>query len=204
MIAISNMRGLSVIAVLMLLLIPGCTTPPSAEEEVTEEEFTVPERLNLVADTAGREIDRGDKMNLLEDAAGKNTLILWVSTGCSGCHDWTEMISGEMRNGNISNDTRIVTIHRYPSFESRDEVIETYASENSSTESLWPVLLTYDGQPAIDVDKGEETEYDFAKAFENPVTPSFTILDGDGNTIWKNKEYWADNSVLEDALRNLE
>ena len=198
------MRGLSVIAVLMLLLIPGCTTPPSAEEEVTEEEFTVPERLNLVADTAGREIDRGDKMNLLEDAAGKNTLILWVSTGCSGCHDWTEMISGEMRNGNISNDTRIVTIHRYPSFESRDEVIETYASENSSTDSLWPVLLTYDGQPAIDVDKGEETEYDFAKAFENPVTPSFTILDGDGNTIWKNKEYWADNSVLEDALRNLE
>jgi hypothetical protein len=204
MIGISDMRGLSVIAVLMLLLIPGCTTPPSAEEEVTEEEFTVPERLNLVADTAGREIDRGDKMNLLEDAAGKNTLILWVSTGCSGCHDWTEMISGEMRNGNISNDTRIVTIHRYPSFESRDEVIETYASENSSTESLWPVLLTYDGQPAIDVDKGEETEYDFAKAFENPVTPSFTILDGDGNTIWKNKEYWADNSVLEDALRNLE
>ena len=84
MIAFSNMRGLSVIAVLMLLLIPGCTTPPSAEEEVTEEEFTVPERLNLVADTAGREIDRGDKMNLLEDAAGKNTLILWVSTGCSG------------------------------------------------------------------------------------------------------------------------
>jgi len=199
-----NMKGFSVIAVLILLLVPGCTTPPSAEEEVTEEEFTVPERLNLIADTAGREIDRGGTMNLLEDAAGKNTLILWVSTGCSGCHDWTEMISGEMRNGNISNDTRIVTIHRYPSFESRDEVIETYASENSSTESLWPVLLTYDGQPAIDVDKGEETEYDFAKAFETPPTPSFTILDGDGNTIWKNKEYWADNSVLEDALRNLE
>ena len=135
---------------------------------------------------------------------GENTLILWVSTGCSGCHDWTEMIADEMRNGNISNDTRIVTIHRYPSFESRDEVIETYASENSSTESLWPVLLTYDGQPAIDVDKGEETEYDFAKAFETPATPSFTILDGDGNTIWKNKEYWADESVLEEALINLE
>lgn len=198
------MRGVSVVAILVLLLIPGCTTPPSAEKEVTEEEFTVPERLNLVADTAGREIDRGDTMNILGDASGENTLILWVSTGCSGCHDWTEMIADEMRNGNISNDTRIVTIHRYPSFESRDEVIETYASENSSTESLWPVLLTYDGQPAIDVDKGEETEYDFAKAFETPATPSFTILDGDGNTIWKNKEYWADESVLEEALINLE
>ena len=81
-----------------------------------------------------------------------------------------------------------------------DEVIETYAAENSSTESLWPVLLTYDGQPAIDVDKGKETEYDFAKAFETPATPSFTILDGNGKTIWKNKEYWADKSVLEEAL----
>ena len=46
------------------------------------------------------------------------------------------------------------------------------------------------------MDKGKETEYDFAKAFETPATPSFTILDGNGKTIWKNKEYWADKSVL--------
>ena len=45
------------------------------------------ERLNLVADTAGRDIDRGSTLDILDDAAGQNTLILWVSTGCSGCHD---------------------------------------------------------------------------------------------------------------------
>ena len=47
-------------------------------------------------------------MDILADADGQSTLILWVSTGCSGCHDWTEMISEEMKNGNISNDTRIL------------------------------------------------------------------------------------------------
>ena len=88
--------------------------PPVVEEVATEDEFT-PGKLNLIADTAGRDIDRGSTMDILDDAAGQNTLILWVSTGCSGCHDWTEMIADEMRSGNISNDTRIVTVHRYPS-----------------------------------------------------------------------------------------
>lgn len=198
------MKPIGVCTVFALLMVAGCTTPPVVEEETTEEGFTPPERLNLVADTAGRDIDRGNTMNILDDAAGQSTLIFWVSTGCSGCHDWTEMIADEMRSGNISSETRIVTVHRYPSFESRSEVIETYATENTSTESLWPVLLTYDGQPAIDVDIGEETDYDFAKAFETPATPSFTILDGNGKTIWKNKEYWSDKSVLSEALENLE
>ena len=195
--------NLAHISVALILLLPGCTTPVEVEEPVSENEFQPPERLNLVADTAGREIDRGETMDVLGDADGQNTMILWVSTGCSGCHDWTEMISDEMRSGNISNDTRIITIHRYPSFESREEMINTYASNESSTNSLWPVLLTYDGQPAIDVEKGKETDYDFAKAFETPATPSFTILDGTGKTIWKNKEYWADSTVLEEALSYL-
>ena len=183
-----------------MMVLPGCTTPPQVEETEQEDELQIPERLNIVADTAGRDIDRIERMDVLMDADGENTLILWVSTGCSGCHDWTEMIANEMRNGNISNETRIITIHRYPSFESRQEVIDVYATNNSSTESLWPVLLPVKDQPAIDVDKNQETEYDYSTAFETPATPSFTILDGEGNTIWKNKEYWADSSVLSEAL----
>ena len=182
------------------MVLPGCTTPPQVEEIEQEDELQIPERLNIVADTAGRDVDSINRMDVLLDADGENTLILWVSTGCSGCHDWTEMIANEMRSGNISNETRIITIHRYPSFESRQEVIEVYASNDSSTDSLWPVLLPVKDQPAIDVDKNQETEYDYATAFENPPTPSFTVLDGEGNTIWKNKEYWADSSVLSDAL----
>ena len=61
-------------------------------------------------------------------------------------------------------------------------------------------LLPVKDQPAIDVDKNQETEYDYSTAFETPATPSFTILDGEGKTIWKNKEYWADSSVLSEAL----
>tara|TARA_B100000459_G_C8591021_1_gene207741 strand:+ start:344 stop:943 length:600 start_codon:yes stop_codon:yes gene_type:complete len=198
------LRNTSWLVLVLILILPGCTTPATIDAAEAENEMDIPERLNLIADTANREIDRVETMDVLLDANGKNTMILWVSTGCSGCHDWTEMIADEMRNGNISNDTRIITVHRYPSFESRDEVIEVYASSNSSTESLWPVLIPNEGQPAIDVDKNQETEYDYSKAFETPATPSLTILDGEGNTIWKNKTYWYNSSVLSEALEILD
>ena len=188
------------ITLTLLVLIPGCTSPNTVVEENPTSEIQLPEHLNLVADTAGRDIDRGEQLDILQDANGENTLILWVSTGCTGCHDWTEMIAEEMRSGNLSNDTRIITVHRYPSFEDRDEVIDVYASPNSSTESLWPVLIPNDGQSAIDVDKNKLTEYDYAEAFSNPATPSLYVLNGNGKTIWKNKDYWANDTILSEAL----
>ncbi len=189
-----------------MLATSGCVAPKkdlTDLKEDKEEQINLPSKLNLIASTPDRDIDRSQEFDILADANGSNTLILWVSTGCSGCHDWTEMIAESMRNGSISNDTRIITIHRYPAFESQEEVIDVYATNNSTTNSLWPVLMPVDKQPAIDVEKGVETDYDYTKAFDNPATPSFTILDGEGKTIWKNKTYWANQTVLEDALEKL-
>ena len=190
----------------LCLLTPGCVNPNTLEitEDNVDSEDTVdnsiPEFLNLIAETAGRDVDRGDEMNILLDANGEKTMILWVSTGCSGCHDWTEFIANHMRDGNISNDTRIITVHRYPSFETREEVIDVYATSNKTTESLWPVVIPIKDQPAIDVVRNNETEMSYSAAFENPATPSLTILDGEGKTVWKNKTYWANQSVLDEAI----
>ena len=197
----------------ILLLTPGCVSPKNTQTENIDSDNTqienidsedsIPEYLNLVAQTAGRDIDRGENLDILGDANGTNTMILWVSTGCSGCHDWTEFIANHMRDGNISNDTRIITVHRYPSFETKDEVIDVYASENRTTESLWPVMIPVEGQPAIDAEKNNETSMTYSEAFENPVTPSLTILNGEGKTIWKNKTYWANQTVFDDAMSKL-
>mgnify|MGYP001387311462 FL=1 len=190
----------------LCLLTPGCVNPNTLEitEDNVDSEDTVdnsiPEFLNLIAETAGRDVDRGDEMDILLDANGEKTMILWVSTGCSGCHDWTEFIANHMRDGNISNDTRIITVHRYPSFETREEVIDVYATSNKTTESLWPVVIPVKDQPAIDVVRNNETEMSYSAAFENPATPSLTILDGEGKTVWKNKTYWSNQSVLDEAI----
>jgi len=190
----------------LCLLAPGCINPniiERTEDNVDSEDAvdsSIPEFLNLIAETAGRDIDRGGEMDILLDANGEKTMILWVSTGCSGCHDWTEFIANHMRDGNISNDTRIVTVHRYPSFETREEVIDVYATSNKTTESLWPVVIPVKDQPAIDVERNNETEMSYSAAFENPATPSLTILDGEGKTVWKNKTYWSNQSVLDEAI----
>ncbi len=191
-----------IILVTLIFSIPGCTEPYYSIEEnpVEEKEDTIPEHMTIIADTANREIDRTDKMDVILDSNGSNTLIMWVSTGCSGCHDWTKEIAELMRNGTLDNDTRIITIHRYPAFESKDEVIEVYASENSSTESLWPVLMPYDGQCVFDLDTGKLTDINYVDAFDNPATPSLTIIDGDGSIIWYNQTYWYNQSTLEHAI----
>tara|TARA_B110000881_G_scaffold169543_1_gene153074 strand:+ start:100 stop:714 length:615 start_codon:yes stop_codon:yes gene_type:complete len=197
----ANLQAISFV-IILLLIVPGCINSQemSATGEEMEQETELPEKLNLVADTAGRDIDRGQQMDLLADADGEKTLILWVATGCSGCHDWTGMIADSMREGNISNDTRIISIHRYPSFESREQVIDVYASENSSTQSLWPVLIPDEGQSAIDMDTGQNTDYSYSTAFDSPVTPSFTLIDGDGKTLWRSKVYWANQTLLTEAM----
>ena len=198
---------ITLIIISLLLVIPGCVapeiTPEITQTENIDSDDSIPEYLNLIAQTAGRDIDRGDDLNILTDANGANTMILWVSTGCSGCHDWTEFIANHMRDGNISNDTRIITVHRYPSFETREEVIDVYASENKTTESLWPVMIPVKDQSAIDAKKNKETNMTYSEAFENPATPSLTILNGEGKTIWKNKTYWANQTVFDDAMTNL-
>ena len=198
---------ITLIIISLLLVIPGCVapeiTPEITQTENIDSDDSIPEYLNLIAQTAGRDIDRGDDLNILTDANGANTMILWVSTGCSGCHDWTEFIANHMRDGNISNDTRIITVHRYPSFETREEVIDVYASENKTTESLWPVMIPVKDQSAIDAEKNKETNMTYSEAFENPATPSLTILNGEGKTIWKNKTYWANQTVFDDAMTNL-
>lgn len=197
----TNLQAISFV-IILLLIVPGCINSQemSATGEEMEQETELPEKLNLIADTAGRDIDRGQQMDLLADADGEKTLILWVATGCSGCHDWTGMIADSMREGNISNDTRIISIHRYPSFESREQVIDVYASENSSTQSLWPVLIPDEGQSAIDMDTGQNTDYSYSTAFDSPVTPSFTLIDGDGKTLWRSKVYWANQTLLTEAI----
>ena len=50
----------------------------------------------------------------------------------------------------------------------------------------------------------QPTDYDYPTAFGNQATPSFTLLDGDGKTIWKNRNYWANQTTLYEAMDLLE
>ena len=190
----------------LLMMLAGCTAAPMEEAADTEEEAVlspVPERLSFVAPTFDRDVDNGATHDLRNSFDGP-VLMLWVAAGCAGCHDWTAMLNEELQAGNVSNTTNIVSVHRYPSFESMDDVRERYTDNNSSTYTPWPVLLPSQSTTVIDAESGEMTDVGLYRAFEMPVTPTLQVLDSEGRLVWTSKTYWANATVLEEALNIME
>jgi hypothetical protein len=185
----------------LLLFMAGCTAAPM-EETTSEEENAlspVPERLSFTAPTFDRGVDNGAQHDLRASFDGP-VLMLWVAAGCSGCHDWTTMLNEELQAGNISNTTNIVSVHRYPAFESINDVRERYTTNNSSTHTPWPLLLPSESTNVINAETGRMTDVNLYRAFQNPVTPTLQVLDGEGRLVWTSKTYWANATVLEEAL----
>jgi hypothetical protein len=195
------MRALALAMLMLAACLAGCVAPePMLGEpmEPTTPSDETPERMTIVATTAGRSVDESATLDVVASANGNATLLIWVAAGCSGCHDWTEKVATEREAGNYT-DLRVVSVHRYPSFEDADEVVARYGTANTSTEATWPLLLPNEGDTVVNADTGEATSVDLVDAFEGPVTPTLQVLDGEGHLVWTSKTYWADVSVLDDA-----
>ena len=189
----------TVYLVIALFTLPGCV---SDEDITTQEVHSGGEDelsgLNIVAQTLGRNADGSHTYNLLEESGNESTLILWAAAGCNGCHQWTQMIRECVENGTIPEDTHIVTVHRYPSFEDPSYVNRTYGNNSSENYSPWPVLLPDEGSSAWDATSGEISDVPLTEAFNNPVTPTLQILDNKGQLVWQSKTYYSDFSVIEE------
>lgn len=195
------MRALVLVVLLLITSLAGCVAPEPMLGEVSEPATPsdeTPERMTIVAPTAGRNVDESAVLDVVASADGNATLLIWVAAGCSGCHDWTEMIANAREEGNYT-DLRVVSVHRYPSFEDKDEVKARYGTANTSTEATWPLLLPNEGDTVVDADTDEATSVDLVDAFQGPVTPTLQVLDGEGHLVWTSKTYWSNASVLEDA-----
>jgi hypothetical protein len=83
-------------------------------------------------------------------------------------------------------------------------VRERYTDNNSSTYTPWPLLLPSQSTTVIDAESGEMTDVGLYRAFEMPVTPTLQVLDSEGRLVWTSKTYWANATVLEEALNIME
>ena len=126
----------------LLMLMAGCTAAPT-ESPATRRRacsVAVPERLSFTAPTFDRDVDEGAQHDLRNSFDGP-VLLLWVAAGCSGCHDWTAMLSEELAAGNISNTTTIVSVHATLPLSPSTMFEERYTTNNTSTHTPWPLLL---------------------------------------------------------------
>ena len=148
------MNWLPLLMTCILLPLSGCISDVS-DVDVSDSESEISlNRMNIVAQTLDREVDGYNEYNVLENSSGQNTLILWAASGCRGCHEWTEMIRESVANGTISNESNVITVQRYPSFESRESFFEGFGNNSSEQYSPWPVLTPYSSTDAWDPETG--------------------------------------------------
>ena len=139
------------ILVSLVMLLSGCTSPVNNDESQD-----VPLQISFVAKTLDRSEDGGAEYDLKERLAEKPVLILWIAAGCSGCHDWTQMIRESVENGSLNSTfVNILSIHRWSEIESADQIMEVFGmEENNSNYSPWPIVLPSEADMIIDFETG--------------------------------------------------
>tara|TARA_A100001234_G_scaffold73466_1_gene64798 strand:+ start:347 stop:949 length:603 start_codon:yes stop_codon:yes gene_type:complete len=184
------------ILVSLVMLLSGCTSPVNNDESQD-----VPLQISFVAKTLDRSEDGGAEYDLKERLAEKPVLILWIAAGCSGCHDWTQMIRESVENGSLNSTfLNILSIHRWSEIESADQIMEVFGmEENNSNYSPWPIVLPSEADMIIDFETGVTTDYTIYEGFNNPGTPTVQLIGQDGIKMWQSKSYWANYSMLQEA-----
>jgi hypothetical protein len=190
-----NLKAYSIILVLLTSLLCGCVS--DQQEIIEDNSVTPPERMSFTAPVMSSDSNNSDLI-LDEYISDNPVLLIWVAAGCMGCHSWTDFFADEVNNGNISNSS-ILSIHRYPSFESSSYVEEVYGNhENATNPVSWPLLLPPEETVVIDLDSGLESSYSLYNSFGNPSTPTLQIMDSLGEIIWTSKTYWPTVEVLDE------
>ncbi len=184
--------------ILVMGSLAGCIQEKQQVQEITEVS-PAPERMSFSSSVMG-DADNKSAFDLEKYVSDGPVLLIWVAAGCRGCHSWTDEINDEVSNGNISSSS-VLSIHRYPSFESSEYVEEVYG-ENSTNPTLWTLALPSEDTPIVDLDSGLESDYSLYESFNNPSTPTLQIMDPSGKLIWSSSTYWPSDDVV-DEIRNI-
>ncbi len=182
-----------------LSLCTGCIEPQTM---VDEGATSPPIHMTFEASTLDRTEDGGAIFNLKEALNDGPVLLLWIGAGCSGCHDWTELIresidEGQFNDSNIS----VVSVHRWAQFETTEEVMDTFAVASNQTHyTPWTVVTPSLETATYEFNSGQNTGFPLYEAYGNPGTPTLQLIDQDGALAWQSKTYWANETVLEEAI----
>ena len=187
---------LTPILVTIVMLLSGCTMP--VDDAQSED---IPLQLSFVAKTLERAEDGGAEYNLKGNLAKKPVLILWIAAGCSGCHDWTQLIRESTENGSLNTTSvNILSIHRWAEIESAAQIMEVFGVEdNNSNYTPWPIILPSESDMIIDFATGLTTDFTIYEGFNNPGTPTLQLIGQDGIKMWQSKSYWANFSMLQEV-----
>ena len=181
----------------LTIVVCGCTAP--IQESIQTD---LPLQLSFTADTLDRSEDGGSLFDLKEELDSKPVLMLWIAAGCSGCHDWTDMLRESINNGSINTSSvSIISMHRWSEVESPAAVMKAFGNDdNDSYYTPWPIILPDESSRLTDFETGETTRFSIVEGFGNPVTPTVQLIGQDGIKMWQSKSYWANYTMVQEAM----
>ena len=190
-----------VINICLLLITAGCIQQDDTKDDTNEEFADLPLSLTFSADTLDRPEDNGSTFDLKTELSDKPVLILWIAAGCSGCHDWTEMIRESLENQTLNSSTlNVVSVHRWAGIESSDRIMQAFGVDtNKSTYTPWTIVIPEENATVSEFTSGMDTGFSLYEGYNNPLTPTLQLIGQDGVKMWQSKTYWANESVLEEA-----
>ena len=186
----------------ILMFLAGCVQPDSMIENESPNSNQIPFELTFSADTLDREEDGTPEFDLKEQLEDGPVMLLWIGAGCTGCHDWTDMIREKMDEGVFEeSNMTIVSVHRWGEFESKDDIQRVFGLENQSEHyTPWTIVTPSELTQAEDFNTEQSTGASIYSAYGNPGTPTLQVIAPNGVLAWQSKTYWANETVFDDGF----
>ena len=196
------LRELLLMLVTIILLTPGCIELGNDDDENDSATEPLPFELAFKSETLGRAEDGTTVLDLKDELANGPVMLIWIGAGCTGCHDWTDMIREKVDNGTLNeSNMSIISVHRWSEFESKEEVMNVFGNLNDSAHyTPWKIMIPTAETQAYDFVTGEDTGASVYSAYGNPGTPTLQVIAENGVLAWQSKTYWANETVFEDGL----
>ena len=107
-----------------------------------------------------------------------------------------------MDEGAFNNSTiNVVSVHRWAQYESLEDVEETFGVESNQTHyTPWTVVTPSLTTPTYEFGTNDATGYPLYEAYGNPGTPTLQLIDQAGALVWQSKTYWANETLLMEAI----
>lgn len=191
-------RAILISALFLLINLAGCVSHDLVEEQESVRQYS------FIANTMDAGSNSTEQFDLRDNLSQNPMILLWVSTGCYGCHDWTDTFRASIENGSL-NASSIVSIHRYSDFESVEKLNQVYGVHNNSSHPTpWTMVIPNQNTSVLDFNTGEiVNDFSIYEAFNHPVTPTIQIVNSDGEIAWTSNEYWPSDVALQDVLQSL-
>ena len=174
-----------------LLFLSGCINPVPEEGRV----FTL--------ETLDRAEDSGATYSLKDNLSEGPVLILFIGVGCIGCKDWTdELRSNHQEWMEMEPPLQLVSIERYPSFESHEDVALEFGTPKSDHYTPWPITLPTDDDPILKYEDETKLSSTVFEYYGMPGTPTLMLIDESGVTQWKSSTYYPDEETITEIETN--